>query len=241
MSIMSEKQIIPDGNATRRAFAERLRQLMGQDSQRDFGQRIGVGQATLSQYVLAKTEPTWSTLVEIATITGCSFDWLMTGRGAAPDGTTSAVSDGERAGLYLTLKRYDVRASAGYGAKVFAEPPDSVLDFPAELLRGLSNDVNKLASIDVTGDSMVPTLADGEPIILDRASRQVDREAVYVLAIGDELFVKRVRRVPTAGGMMTLSLISDNPAYPEVTLDPETQERVRIIGRVVWPNTSRRL
>lgn len=238
---MNEKLIIPDAGANRRAFAERLRLLMGQESQREFGQRIGVGQATLSQYLMAKTEPTWSTLVEIAAAAGCTFDWLMTGQGIGPDGATSTSRDGDRAGLYLTLKRYDVRASAGYGAKIFDEPPDSVLDFPAELLRGLSNDVNMLASIDVAGDSMSPTLADGEPIIFDRASRLVDREGVYVLTIGDELFVKRVRRVPTAAGVMTLSLISDNPAYPEITLAPETQERVRIIGRVVWPNTSRRL
>ena len=108
------------------------------------------------------------------------------------------------------------------------------------MLRNFNGNPANLASIDVKGDSMEPTLADGEPIIFDRSSARFDRDAVYVITIADELFVKRVRRVPTAGGMMTLSLISDNPAYPEVTLDPETQERVRIIGRVVWPNTSRR-
>ncbi len=225
--------------------AERLREAVrGAGGNQAVALKSGVPLGTLNNYLRAITEPKAVALTQIAQACGVSLDWLMTGQGQGPDGNAGADIAPARAGAYLTLKRYDVRASAGYGAKIFDEPPDSVLDFPAELLRGLSNDVNMLASIDVAGDSMSPTLADGEPIIFDRASRLVDREGVYVLTIGDELFVKRVRRVPTAAGVMTLSLISDNPAYPEITLDPETQERVRIIGRiigrVVWPNTSRR-
>ena len=147
-----------------------------------------------------------------------------------------ALADG-----YVLIKRYDLRASAGSGAKVFDDLPASAWPVPKEMLGELASRWPDLTSFDVMGDSMEPTLHDGQPIIFDRTANDVDRTGVYVIAINDELFVKRVRRVPTAGGMMTLSLISDNPAYPEITLDPETQERVRIIGRVVWPNTSRRL
>lgn len=140
---------------------------------------------------------------------------------------------------HLEIDRYDLHASAGNGSKQFDERSASRWTIPRELLRGYGGNGETLMSTDIVGDSMEPTLQDGQAIIVDKSAR-FDREAVYLLTVGDELFVKRLRRVPGQDGEMSLSLISDNPAYPEVTLGPDTQERVRIIGRVIWPDTSRR-
>ena len=140
----------------------------------------------------------------------------------------------------ISIPKFDCHASAGHGEKLFDEPPSAIWPIPREMLRNFTGNTKYLAATDVRGDSMEPTLHEGDLIIFDRSARLVDREAVYVLTVGEDLFVKRLRRIPTQDGT-TLSLISDNPAYPEVRLDPDTQERVRIHGRVVWPNTSRRI
>jgi phage repressor protein C with HTH and peptisase S24 domain len=83
--------------------------------------------------------------------------------------------------------------------------------------------------IRVDGDSMAPTLSDGDEILVDRedgAGRV--RDGIYVLRIEGTLVVKRVAVGP--GGR--LAVRSDNQAYPGwPDLDPAA---VDLVGRVVW-------
>jgi phage repressor protein C with HTH and peptisase S24 domain len=84
--------------------------------------------------------------------------------------------------------------------------------------------------IQVAGDSMAPTLDDGDDILVDRGDAAASlRDGIYVLRLDGALNVKRLivdrarRRV---------SVKSDNPAYTSwPTLD---LERLDVIGRVVW-------
>ena len=67
---------------------------------------------------------------------------------------------------------------------------------------------------------------DGDAILVDRAPRPF-RDGVHVVRMGDTLMVKRV----ASAGAGRLSLLSQNLAYPPVTVEAED---VEIIGRVVW-------
>ena len=80
------------------------------------------------------------------------------------------------------------------------------------------------------GDSMAPTLGDGDDILVDRGDGpERVRDGVYVLRIDDALVVKRLAVNPAA---RTLTIRSDNPAYPGwPDCDPAA---VEIVGRVVW-------
>lgn len=141
---------------------------------------------------------------------------------------------------YAVVHRYDVRASAGNGAIVFDDQPASIWRVPREMLAGFTGNAHNLASIDVCGDSMEPTLRDGDPVIFERIDH-VDRDGVFVLSIDNELFVKRMRRLPTAQGRVAINLLSDNPDYDAITLDHDAQKHMRIHGRVIWPITARRI
>src|SRR3546814_1736240 len=57
----------------------------------------------------------------------------------------------------------------------------------------------KLSTIRVEGDSMVPTLADGDEILVDRsdAGERV-RDGIYVLRMDEALIVKRLSVNPAA-------------------------------------------
>ena len=75
---------------------------------------------------------------------------------------------------------------------------------------------------------MVPTLADGDDILVDRGDAADRlRDGIYVLRIEDSLVVKRVV-VDPAGGF---DIRSDNPAEAGGTIDAATAQ---IIGRVIW-------
>ena len=141
----------------------------------------------------------------------------------------------EGSGL-LPVPRLDVGASAGAGAFEGDERPLSHIAFDPAWLRRIARGAPDLLSIiRVTGDSMAPTLADGDDILVDRgdgAERVSD--GIYVLRIDEALVVKRLAVNPAA---RTLSVRSDNPAYPGwPDCDPAA---VDIVGRVVW--TGRRV
>ncbi len=131
----------------------------------------------------------------------------------------------------VRVPRLDVGASAGPGALNDREAPVSHIAFDQSWLRQLCGARSAdLSFIRVQGDSMVPTLADGDDILVDRSDRAERlRDGVYVLRREDALMVKRLAVNPT-GRYATIK--SDNPAYPEWRdCDLATLE---IIGRVVW-------
>ncbi|HYI64030.1 MAG TPA: S24 family peptidase [Allosphingosinicella sp.] len=131
----------------------------------------------------------------------------------------------------LPVPRLDVGASAGAGAFGEDERADAQIAFdPAWLRRIARGAPDQLSIIRVAGDSMAPTLADGDDILVDRGDGAARlRDGIYVLRIDDALVVKRVAVNPAA---RTLSVQSDNPAYPGwPDCDPGA---VDIVGRVVW-------
>ena len=84
-----------------------------------------------------------------------------------------------------------------------------------------------LSAIAVEGDSMEPTLRDGDEILVDCAPRP-PRDGIHVVRVDGALLVKRL----AFGRPGLIVLISDNrPAYDPVELAPA---EVEIIGRVVW-------
>jgi phage repressor protein C with HTH and peptisase S24 domain len=138
----------------------------------------------------------------------------------------------EKVEIGLTMvPRLDVGASAGPGAFGSSERASSYLGFDPKWLRKLgAGNPQRLSIIRVEGDSMVPTLADGDEILVDRceASDKI-RDGIYVLRLDDALMVKRLALNPAT---RRLSVTSDNEAYPGwPDCDPDS---IEIIGRVVW-------
>ena len=136
----------------------------------------------------------------------------------------------------VPVPRLDVGASAGAGAFDGDERPRPHFAFdPAWLRRVARGPLDLLSVIRVTGDSMAPTLGDGDDILVDRGDgAERVRDGIYVLRIDEALVVKRVAVDPAA---RTLSIRSDNPAYPGW---PDCAPgALDIVGRVVW--TGRRI
>ena len=134
------------------------------------------------------------------------------------------------------VPRLDVDASAGAGAFDGEEKGGGHIAFdPAWLRRVARGAPDQLSIIRVAGDSMAPTLADGDDILVDRGDSAARlRDGIYVLRIEGALVVKRLAVSPAA---RTLSIRSDNPAWPGwPDCDPGA---VEVVGRVVW--TGRRL
>jgi hypothetical protein len=135
----------------------------------------------------------------------------------------------------VLVPKLAIGASAGAGASVEGEPVEGEVAFDPKWLRGLGADPRALSIIRVEGDSMAPTLNDGDDILVDggdAAGRL--RDGIYVLRMDDVLMVKRIARAPGQG---RISVISDNPHYR--SWDDLPMAAVQLVGRVVW--TGRRV
>ena len=148
--------------------------------------------------------------------------------GGAGVGAAPGTYAGQRRGAtdWVTIPRLSLGASAGAGALDAAEIAVGHMQFAPRWLRRNDLDPAMLSVIEVEGDSMEPTLRDGDEILVDRTARPL-RAGVHVLRLEDVLLVKRVERV----GAERVRLISDNPAYAPVE---RALGDVEVIGRVVW-------
>jgi phage repressor protein C with HTH and peptisase S24 domain len=134
-------------------------------------------------------------------------------------------------GGLVPVRRVLVRASAGPGAIPDAERQQPYFAFDERWLKALTGSKQgDLSIIRVEGDSMAPTLNDGDDILVDRAGcAEALRDGIYVLRVEDSLLVKRLAIHPL-GRRVTVQ--SDNPAYPDW---PDCGlDEVHCIGRVIW-------
>jgi hypothetical protein len=136
----------------------------------------------------------------------------------------------------VPVARLDLRAAAGDGAFAEGERPIAHIAFdPGWLRRVAHGRPEQLALIRVAGDSMAPTLGDGDDLLVDRGdAAERLRDGIYVLRRDGALVVKRV--VLSADGA-TAMVRSDNPAWAD--LPPCPPSALDLVGRVAW--TGRRL
>lgn len=138
---------------------------------------------------------------------------------------------------YEVIPRFLGDAGAGRsanGGHVDGMDQAGELAFAWDWLRqNMSHTSGQLASIRVRGDSMSPTLIDGETIIIDTAVRRVDSPGIYVIDMDGDRLVKRVDR------KLDKSLVvkSDNVAYEPETLPAGRAHELGVLGRMVWPRT----
>lgn len=125
----------------------------------------------------------------------------------------------------------DVEASAGYGALAGSEGNSAQFGFDEKWLRRLTaSKASNLSIIGVLGDSMEPTLHDGDEVMVDLGDGQARlRDGIYVLRMDDMLSVKRIAIEPQG---KRVSVLSDNSTYP--SWRGLEKRMLNIVGRVLW-------
>lgn len=132
----------------------------------------------------------------------------------------------------VLIPRLYIQASAGHGSLPGNEDEGGTISFDRRWLKMLGLSPENLSIIDVKGESMAPTLDNGDTIMVDRADATGRlRDGIYVLRLDDALMVKRVALSPRRD-TVGLTISSDNSHYPSwPDMDPAL---VDIVGRVVW-------
>lgn len=199
-------------------------------------------------------------LPKIAKLTGTKLEWWLTADAPIPptrdwldstpapaetDGRTStSVSGPTHAVLawsepsdlpdneFALVERRTVKLAAGNGHFIFEDEPLPPLAFRAEFLRARRvTRRDNLVIVYAEGDSMEPSILDGDSLLCDRGQVDVIDGEVYAIDYGGHLRVKRLHKRFDGA----LIIRSDNAAkYPVEIVTTDDLVRITILGRVLW-------
>ena len=118
----------------------------------------------------------------------------------------------------------EVRLAAGTGEVVFEESPEVSIAVAAEALASWAR-ADRLICVRAAGDSMEPTLHDGDLVVVDPGRSDPLDGQLFAVRTDAGLVIKRLRQ-----RRRRWLLTSDNRAHPPHAVDQDD----RILGQVAW-------
>jgi len=166
-------------------------------------------------------------LIEFSQKTGVSLDWLLFGTEPKYKELykLSALHHTHTADCKLKHIPYykSFHASAGFGAFNGDVEEPEYITMPSTFLSSASNHTE---AIRCSGDSMSPSINDGDIMFIDRNDEEIRDGEVYVVRCNEELYVKRLFKTPTH-----IIAKSDNTIYPEFKLQ---DKEFQVLGKVIY-------
>lgn len=201
---------------------------------------VGVSGPTVSDWENGKMSPRGENLTKLCKLLAVTPDWLLYGKGN-PDSTASvAIPPGPNAvawetvddlpGGYLPVPVYNFSLADGecctWDLSAFAEP----LAFRGSWFKRKKVLPCDCRAIVIHGDAMAPAVCDDDTIVIDLTHTQVQDGGVYAIGWGQELYLRRLFRLPGGG----LELRCDNPVHSNREVSAEDAQKIRILGKMVW-------
>lgn len=215
---------------TRRVDTVRLRALLEekQISQAALARQIGVAQATIAKLVLGESAGS-KHLPNIARILGTTAGYL-TGEthdpteGALPMPTPEMIA--EQLDV-VQVAQIDLKFGMGGGAMYDAPVEAEKMSFSRNWIRQFTSaPPEQLFFARGAGDSMFPTIGDGDVVLIDGSQKAPTMtDQIWAIAQYGHGMIKRLR--PTAEGY---KILSDNPNVPA---DTAADGSMTIVGRVI--------
>lgn len=205
-------------------------------SQEQFCARVGVSKGSQIQYEGGKTAPNAEYLLKIKRL-GVDVAGLFGGKSDIEAITSGAIGPLVRArdqsaddhpDLDL-VQVHEIDLAYGLGGTYSDGPVDThVLHFPRTWLESITKTPpSQLTFARGRGDSMMPTMLDGDIVLIDRSQRSVrEQDAIWAFTVGDIAMIKRLRVRSE-----TVHILSDNDRVPP---DEAHAEEVNVVGRVVF-------
>lgn len=221
-SLESDKTIFDGADS----FGERLKEISLIVGGKSALSRItGVSVSGIGKY-LEGSDPSISKFEQICDALNIRHMWALKGELPIFQGESLNTTDGQ----FSYIPAYDVAVAAGHGMVVTDEEPTRQLAFRKRWLnyRGLQE--KALVVVYAKGDSMEPTIEDGNSILVDMTQTTPSDGGIYVLRNEGQLIVKRTQHLLGQG----ILLISDNKSYKEQVIPANGSSDLQVLGKVVW-------
>lgn len=199
-------------------------------SQAELGRRVGLSQPSISAIYNGDTQKP-KDLRAIALALDTTEAWLLGETDDPSAGALSALDREEmadRLGQYL-VPTHDTGWALGEGTFLDIIEQTGFRAFDQQWLRKISSgNLAKLFVAHGDGDSMEPTIHDGDIVLVDRAQNAIDRhDRIWALVIGGLGTIKRVNKMPDG----RFELVGDNPNIRSRVVNGE---ELHVVGRVIW-------
>ena len=241
--------------ADRLAIGELIRAARGDMSQVQLARAAGLTHPSISRFENGVNQPTASTLGRLATAMGKSADYLLgltdcpepaAGLAAELALAQGRVSELEDAGALAAPSRSGARvlpfarpgmtpvpfvqhATIAAGARADDETLLSYVPFRDDWLRRHGLHATHCRVIEVTGESMEPTLEHRAVILVDFQRTVRRHNKIFALRAEDGPVVKRLRHADGQGWR----LVSDNDNKDRYPTVPWPKDAV-VLGQVMW-------
>lgn len=83
-----------------------------------------------------------------------------------------------------------------------------------------------MSLIIVSGDSMEPTLSNGDIVLIDHSRNYIHDFGIYAISVDDAILIKRLQPFGSK-----VQIISDNSKYPPIIVDAT---ELVINGKALW-------
>ncbi|MDB5663427.1 MAG: hypothetical protein JWN59_1765 [Sphingomonas bacterium] len=198
-------------------------------SQAELARRVGISQQAIGKLVNGSSRST-PHIGQIATILETSPAYLV-GQSDDPAEGAPLLATPEVIADQLELVRInEVSLDYGMGGSYLDDAVELIPRyFPEVWLRSVTDTPPEaLFFARGRGDSMQPTLLDGDMVLIDRSERMIrEQDRIWAIAYGDIGSIKRLRRTPRG----EVKVMSDNPTVSEEVIGSDD---LYVIGRVVW-------
>lgn len=126
-------------------------------------------------------------------------------------------------------------ACCGSGNDILTEKPIGIWQMPLIEFKNICTTApDAVKMIKVTGDSMFPTLSDGDWVLVNTANNFFNSDGLYIIRSTGGLSIKRLQ-----GGLAdTITIKSDNKDYDSINANLTD---VQIIGRVIYILNARKV
>ena len=197
-------------------FWERVQKALSENriTEAELSRRIGFTQAGISGWKTRGTIPRADIALKTAQVLNTSVDYLVNG--------TITLDPQKNTNSFL-IPILNQELSAGHGELL---PDNDVIEGLVSVPLWLRKQFGtNLAALHIHGDSMSPTLNDGDMIVCDSMGWDKS-DGIYAIRMNGNGYVKRIQ---VANGKILIK--SDNPNYDTIE-EPIESEAINIIGKV---------
>ncbi|WP_340149309.1 S24 family peptidase [uncultured Sneathiella sp.] len=194
-------------------------------SQKAISEKLGCSHQAWQGYEAGNNLPGGKILRRLNFL-GISIDWLLSGRGSIVKNI--AVTETTK---ITYIPRVEARLAAGHGTlndrlQIRDYIPFARPYLQQKLGRGT---IEGLTVLEVSGDSMEPTISDGSLVLVDQRDQDVSG-SIMAFVYEDCAYIKRLQKY--FGG---IDVVSDNKdLYPPHQIRNADLDQLLIIGRVRW-------
>ena len=206
---------------------------------KDLVAATGASKGTVTNWISGVNNPTGKRLVQLAQALKTTSSWLLTGNSTPeftqvePWDSNTPLDDDEIEIPFF--KDFSFACGGGSIGEAIANETRK-LRMSKATLRNLSITKENAVAATAIGDSMSPTIKDGDTIHVDLGRKNIKDGKIFAICLGGLFYCKRLYNLPLGG----VRIVSDNSTeFPEIHLNAQevVDQQLEIIGWV-WQISS---